>query len=61
MPKFCWIDVKYSQMLDENAAMNSLLIERDEEIERLKKEVARLKASNKRWYKIYKDLRKENV
>ena len=61
MPKFCWIDVKYSQMLDENEAMNSLLIERDEEIERLKKEVARLKASNKRWYKIYKDLRKENV
>lgn len=59
MPKFCWIDVKYSQMLDENEAMNSLLIERDEEIERLKKEVARLKASNKRWYKIYKDLRKE--
>ena len=52
MPKFCWIDVKYSQMLDENEAMNSLLIERDEEIERLKKEVARLKASNKRWYKI---------
>ena len=61
MPKFCWIDVKYSQMLDENEAMNSLLIERDEEIERLKKEVARLKASNKRWYKIYKDLRNENV
>jgi len=61
MPKFCWIDVKYSQMLDENEAMNSLLIERDEEIERLKKEVARLKTSNKRWYKIYKDLRKENV
>ena len=61
MPKFSWIDVKYSQMLDENEAMNSLLIERDEEIEKLKKEVARLKASNKRWYKIYKDLRKENA
>ena len=40
-------------------AVNSLLIERDEEIEKLKKEVARLKASNKRWYNIYKDLRKE--
>ena len=46
-------------MRDENEAMNSLLIERDEEIEKLKKEVARLKASNKRWYNIYKDLRKE--
>ena len=59
MPKFLWVDVKYCQMLDENEAMNSLLIERDEEIEKLKKEVARLKASNKRWYNIYKDLRKE--
>ena len=58
MPKFSWIDVKYSQMFDENEAMNNLLIERDEEIEKLKKEVARLKASNKRWYNIYKDLRK---
>ena len=46
-------------ILKENEAMNSLLIERDEEIEKLKKEVARLKASNKRWYNIYKDLRKE--
>tara|TARA_A100001391_G_scaffold191945_2_gene165752 strand:- start:408 stop:548 length:141 start_codon:yes stop_codon:yes gene_type:complete len=46
-------------MLDENKAMNSLLIERDEEIQKLKKEIARLKASNKRWYKMYKDLRKE--
>ncbi len=45
-------------ILKENEAMNSLLIERDEEIEKLKKEVARLKASNKRWYNIYKDLRK---
>ena len=45
--------------VEENEAMNSLLIERDEEIEKLKKEVARLKASNKRWYNIYKDLRKE--
>ena len=41
-----------TQVLKENEAMNSLLIERDEEIEKLKKEVARLKA-------IYKDLRKE--
>ena len=48
-----------SVILKENEAMNSLLIERDEEIEKLKKEVARLKASNKRWYNIYKDLRKE--
>lgn len=46
-------------ILKENEAMNSLLIERDEEIEKLKKEVSRLKASNKRWYNIYKDLRKE--
>lgn len=34
-----------TQVLKENEAMNSLLIERDEEIEKLKKEVARLKAS----------------
>ena len=46
-------------ILKENGAMNSLLIERDEEIEKLKKEVARLKASNKRLYNIYKDLKKE--
>ena len=45
--------------VEEIDAVNSLLIERDEEIEKLKKEVARLKASNKRWYNIYKDLRKE--
>ena len=45
--------------VEEIEAVNSLLIERDEEIEKLKKEVARLKASNKRWYNIYKDLRKE--
>tara|TARA_R100001443_G_scaffold113388_2_gene127961 strand:- start:217 stop:408 length:192 start_codon:yes stop_codon:yes gene_type:complete len=53
-----YINPRYTQMKEENDAMNSLLIERDEEIEKLKKEVARLKASNKRWYNIYKDLRK---
>ena len=43
MPKWNWIDVKYSQMLDENEAMNSLLIERDEEIQKLKERLQKQK------------------
>ena len=51
------MDIK--TILKENEAVNSLFVERDEEIDKLKKEIARLEATNKKWYDIYKDLKKE--
>ena len=51
------MDIK--TILKENEAVNSLLVERDEEIDKLKKEIARLEATNKKCYDIYKDLKKE--
>ena len=47
------MDIK--TILRENETMNSLLVERDEEIDKLKKEIVRLKATNKTFSEFFKE------
>ena len=56
-----YINPRYTQMKEENDAMNSLLIERDAEIEKLKEEVKRIATLNWQLYGAYKDLKKEKT